>query len=211
MPRSSGPCRDAISMWYYDSSDGMCKQFTYSGCRGNENRFETKESCEMRCNARSQDNTVVGRPAWSGRTAHLRGNSDTPYTSGARIELICDSYGAFPIVWWKNNELLTFSRRIREHDQFKRVTISRAVLADSGEYRCAVGPEGILSNAFYVRVIGDEDGTGDFTKIAENHETDDSQCRGDAGTAKTCSLIVQNGLCAKRRYREFCCMSCRSA
>ncbi|VDM61275.1 unnamed protein product [Angiostrongylus costaricensis] len=111
MPRSSGPCRDAISMWYYDSAENICKQFTYSGCRGNENRY-------------------------------------IPAAVNLRLLVL---------------EVMKMMR--------------------------------LFSYNF----------------IPENPESDDSQCTGDAGTAKTCALIVQNGLCAKKRYKEFCCISCRSA
>ncbi|CAI5452314.1 unnamed protein product [Caenorhabditis angaria] len=49
LPRSSGPCTDSISMWYFDKTVGDCLQFTYGGCRGNENRFVTKSQCQQRC------------------------------------------------------------------------------------------------------------------------------------------------------------------
>ncbi|KAK6107830.1 Kunitz/Bovine pancreatic trypsin inhibitor domain family protein [Brugia pahangi] len=36
-------------LWYYDTSEGRCKQFWYGGCDGNDNRFATKEQCETIC------------------------------------------------------------------------------------------------------------------------------------------------------------------
>ncbi|MCP9259675.1 Papilin [Dirofilaria immitis] len=36
-------------LWYYDTAEGRCKQFWYGGCDGNDNRFATKEQCEMIC------------------------------------------------------------------------------------------------------------------------------------------------------------------
>ncbi|EYC29050.1 hypothetical protein Y032_0007g3562 [Ancylostoma ceylanicum] len=83
----------------------------------------------------------------------------------------------------------------KEHDKFTKVKIARAIMADSGEYQCAAGPDGILSNAIAVSVTTTRGST---------------KCVKDAGTQKTCALIVQNGLCAKRRYKEFCCKSCQS-
>lgn len=44
-----GPCRGAISKWHYDSSSGECRNFTYGGCRGNANQFQSKAICELVC------------------------------------------------------------------------------------------------------------------------------------------------------------------
>uniref|UniRef100_A0A915P9D2 BPTI/Kunitz inhibitor domain-containing protein n=1 Tax=Meloidogyne floridensis TaxID=298350 RepID=A0A915P9D2_9BILA len=42
-----GPCKAIIPSWWYDN--GECKVFGYGGCKGNENRFSTKEECEKIC------------------------------------------------------------------------------------------------------------------------------------------------------------------
>ncbi|VDP11473.1 unnamed protein product, partial [Soboliphyme baturini] len=47
--RDPGPCLEPVSQWYFDNVNDECKLFTYGGCRGNENRFNTKEECEARC------------------------------------------------------------------------------------------------------------------------------------------------------------------
>nr|XP_042905073.1 papilin [Parasteatoda tepidariorum] len=44
-----GPCNIADVNWYYDSSDGVCKEFYYGGCKGNQNRFKTRKECETSC------------------------------------------------------------------------------------------------------------------------------------------------------------------
>ncbi|CAH8482594.1 unnamed protein product [Heterobilharzia americana] len=56
-----GECTEYKSMWYYDPNwltnvDGQdhqliggCRQFNYSGCGGNSNRFPTQAACEMTC------------------------------------------------------------------------------------------------------------------------------------------------------------------
>uniref|UniRef100_A0A158R5U1 Papilin n=1 Tax=Syphacia muris TaxID=451379 RepID=A0A158R5U1_9BILA len=59
MERDSGPCTDPVTQWYYDSSDSTCKQFTYGGCRGNKNRFDTKEQCLKRCASTTLDTLLL--------------------------------------------------------------------------------------------------------------------------------------------------------
>ncbi|VDD79080.1 unnamed protein product, partial [Mesocestoides corti] len=49
LPKEVGPCRAAYRRWTYDLSKGQCVEFTYGGCRGNANNFETKEACEAKC------------------------------------------------------------------------------------------------------------------------------------------------------------------
>lgn len=36
-------------MWYFKSSTRQCEQFTYGGCEGNSNRFQSVEDCERTC------------------------------------------------------------------------------------------------------------------------------------------------------------------
>ena len=56
-PQDPGPCKAYFERWYFDETDGFCKQFVYGGCEGNGNRFETEEDCRNTCNA----NVPVGK------------------------------------------------------------------------------------------------------------------------------------------------------
>ena len=49
MPSLTGPCRGSFKRWFYETSTKTCKEFVYGGCRGNDNRFNTKEECEGLC------------------------------------------------------------------------------------------------------------------------------------------------------------------
>ena len=49
MPSLTGPCRGSFKRWFYETSTKTCKEFVYGGCRGNDNRFNTKEECEGVC------------------------------------------------------------------------------------------------------------------------------------------------------------------
>lgn len=44
-----GPCRALIPSYYYDRYTQSCLPFTYGGCRGNANNFETWEACDEAC------------------------------------------------------------------------------------------------------------------------------------------------------------------
>uniref|UniRef100_A0A673C4G9 BPTI/Kunitz inhibitor domain-containing protein n=1 Tax=Sphaeramia orbicularis TaxID=375764 RepID=A0A673C4G9_9TELE len=44
-----GPCRAAFPAFYYDHKTSTCRSFTYGGCRGNKNRYNTMEECTNRC------------------------------------------------------------------------------------------------------------------------------------------------------------------
>ncbi|KAK2846444.1 hypothetical protein Q5P01_009443 [Channa striata] len=45
----AGPCRAAFTRWFYNHKTGNCEMFTYGGCRGNENNYDSKESCTAAC------------------------------------------------------------------------------------------------------------------------------------------------------------------
>uniref|UniRef100_A0A1I8B9I8 BPTI/Kunitz inhibitor domain-containing protein n=1 Tax=Meloidogyne hapla TaxID=6305 RepID=A0A1I8B9I8_MELHA len=58
-----------VMRWWYDSSDGKCKSFTYKGCGGfgSSNRWKTKAKCESECKASESICRQPLRNGWSGR------------------------------------------------------------------------------------------------------------------------------------------------
>ncbi|KAH9515020.1 hypothetical protein Btru_021689 [Bulinus truncatus] len=64
MQPESGHCKGSITMYHYDPSTLRCFQFQYSGCGGNENRFDTQEGCLANCTRPvdvCQEKAEVGR------------------------------------------------------------------------------------------------------------------------------------------------------
>ncbi|XP_022596980.1 tissue factor pathway inhibitor-like isoform X2 [Seriola dumerili] len=44
-----GPCKAIKDRFFFNIDTGLCELFEYGGCGGNENNFETLESCEEMC------------------------------------------------------------------------------------------------------------------------------------------------------------------
>lgn len=80
LPVESGPCRAAISRYAFHSATGRCELFTYGGCQGNANNFETLEACEARCGSSSAPSTC--------------GSSERACSSGELCDFSSDSCGA---------------------------------------------------------------------------------------------------------------------
>ncbi|XP_070137591.1 papilin isoform X5 [Drosophila bipectinata] len=45
----AGECDNITTAWFYDNEQMACTAFSYSGCGGNGNRFETRDQCERQC------------------------------------------------------------------------------------------------------------------------------------------------------------------
>ncbi|UYV74460.1 hypothetical protein LAZ67_11003605 [Cordylochernes scorpioides] len=48
-PAYTGPCRAAMSRWYFDCETGTCQRFIYGGCQSNGNNFATQQECLRSC------------------------------------------------------------------------------------------------------------------------------------------------------------------
>ncbi|VUZ46682.1 unnamed protein product [Hymenolepis diminuta] len=49
LEKDSGPCYTASPRYAYDSKLDECVEFTFGGCGGNRNNFESMEECEKQC------------------------------------------------------------------------------------------------------------------------------------------------------------------
>ncbi|KAG7331211.1 hypothetical protein KOW79_005180 [Hemibagrus wyckioides] len=50
-PARKGPCRAKLSRWYFVAETGRCATFTFGGCGGNRNNFESEEYCMAVCSS----------------------------------------------------------------------------------------------------------------------------------------------------------------
>ncbi|CAF1651607.1 unnamed protein product [Rotaria magnacalcarata] len=51
LPKDTGLCLAHMPRFYYNSATKTCEVFTYGGCSGNKNNFQTKVECEKACKA----------------------------------------------------------------------------------------------------------------------------------------------------------------
>ncbi|CAH2037680.1 unnamed protein product, partial [Iphiclides podalirius] len=49
LQRKTGNCSESVMRYYYDTQVDQCINFTYSGCGGNENNFDSTKICERFC------------------------------------------------------------------------------------------------------------------------------------------------------------------
>lgn len=54
-----GSCSGRFTQWYFDSSSNECLEFSFSGCHGNANRFNSKETCETQCKTHTTATSVT--------------------------------------------------------------------------------------------------------------------------------------------------------
>lgn len=83
LPPDPGPCRGAQARFAFDPATLACVPFTYGGCQGNDNRFETEAACRTAC--------IDTLPAECGPTARPDG---CPCTEREQCAGGCES-GAF--------------------------------------------------------------------------------------------------------------------
>uniref|UniRef100_A0A3Q3NFT5 BPTI/Kunitz inhibitor domain-containing protein n=1 Tax=Labrus bergylta TaxID=56723 RepID=A0A3Q3NFT5_9LABR len=90
--RTTGPCRARLSRWYFDHQEGRCAQFTYGGCGGNRNNFESEEYCMSVCGSVSksgaQQATVSSPPQLPNAAPHWF-FSNLPFYSGLLKNKTC--------------------------------------------------------------------------------------------------------------------------
>ncbi|KAL3085166.1 hypothetical protein niasHS_010235 [Heterodera schachtii] len=49
LPPDAGPCRQFVPKWFFNAQSGLCEQFSFGGCHGNQNNFADQDKCEAKC------------------------------------------------------------------------------------------------------------------------------------------------------------------
>lgn len=81
----AGSCRGAYQRFYYDPSRQSCEEFEFTGCRGNQNNFLTRDDCLNSCSlirsSIARQSTTTNRVPTSYR------NTQQPITHTQRAQL----------------------------------------------------------------------------------------------------------------------------
>ena len=72
-----GSCTNSTIRYYYDIKCECCRTFSYSGCEGNKNNFETEEQCLMKCES-VKPSTATPATSTIATTAAPAGGSGGP-------------------------------------------------------------------------------------------------------------------------------------
>lgn len=60
LPKEAGDCGEKQAKWHFSQSDNKCMPFYYSGCGGNENSFDSEDSCAGKCpSVKGEEHTFV--------------------------------------------------------------------------------------------------------------------------------------------------------
>ena len=62
LPKMTGSCKGEEKKFYFDKDAEKCKEFSYGGCLGNMNRFETMQECQESCLGVSDDVAICAQP-----------------------------------------------------------------------------------------------------------------------------------------------------
>lgn len=62
-PAETGNCEAAMPRWFHDPSTGVCRPFTYGGCGGNANNYQSLEDCQKTCHGGSPNYDACKQPS----------------------------------------------------------------------------------------------------------------------------------------------------
>ncbi|CAB3248675.1 unnamed protein product [Arctia plantaginis] len=102
LPMMTGTCEDSVMNWFYDPVDDSCSQFTYSGCGGNGNRFESREACESRCRTGPEVEPATTKPTTLATTVAVDNHLGEQLRSECRASPFLEECRSTGEVWYFN-------------------------------------------------------------------------------------------------------------
>jgi hypothetical protein len=62
-PAETGNCEAAMPRWFHDPSTGLCRPFTYGGCGGNANNYQSLAECQAACHGGNPNYDACTQPS----------------------------------------------------------------------------------------------------------------------------------------------------
>ncbi|XP_065355387.1 tissue factor pathway inhibitor [Calliphora vicina] len=78
LPMEPGPCRMSLNRFYYNAQTDTCEEFKFGGCKGNDNKFGFKQTCEAAC----KKSTTTAAP---GKTTVTSTTTKTPQYNNKKL------------------------------------------------------------------------------------------------------------------------------
>ena len=91
LPAESGPCLAAFRRWYFDADAQSCRPFTWGGCGGNDNNFESPQLCREACGGATPCEDIRCQPHQRCALFDDHGQRPTPYCLDTCDDFPCPS------------------------------------------------------------------------------------------------------------------------
>ncbi|WP_437795931.1 BPTI/Kunitz domain-containing protein [Sorangium sp. So ce693] len=201
LPADPGRCDAAFPKYWYDPAAGACREFTYGGCEGNENRFDSLDACEEACRGELPDIGVCNAP--SDCVLVSRGCCGACDTASA------ENFGAINRAGTKLDEIIKGCGGVAcgacpEVTEAERTTqyftatceAGRCVVLDVRESpltECAIDSDCVLRDG--LGCCEGCDGTG-IVALSQSAELDALVCPAGMGACPPCAPVFPDGMTA---------------
>lgn len=82
----AGSCRGAYKRYYYIPARQSCEEFEFTGCRGNQNNFLSRDDCLSSCSQVRSSVASQSAPTTTYRVASSYRNTQQPFTQTSRAQ-----------------------------------------------------------------------------------------------------------------------------
>ncbi|WP_437588552.1 BPTI/Kunitz domain-containing protein [Sorangium sp. So ce1000] len=201
LPADPGPCDAAFPRYWYDPAAGACRQFTYGGCEGNENRFDSLEACQEGCRGGLPDMGACASPSDCIRVAPGCCGGCDPADADAFRAINRASADLFEAVYGCGGAVCGPCQDVTEAERTAHYFTAtceagRCVVLDVRESpltECAVDSDCVLRDG--LGCCEGCDGTG-IVALNQSADLNALACPADMGACPPCAPVYPDGMTA---------------